>query len=335
MNSKIERSRLPAEWEEHSACWLAFPYRQDQWSDYLEEAQAEHIACCRAIAEQGGEPVRLLVNDAYVRDRARELLGNHPNIELLVLPYGDSWTRDFLPSFALNDENALISTLFDFNGWGGKYVMEGDDSAGQKVAELTESAVYRYGFVGEGGAIDSNGAGALLVSESCLLRDDRNPNTARSFMNERFAEVGIRDVYWIEGALQNDHTDGHIDTIARFVNESTVVCTQPEPDHPNADALRRIERQLQASPFTVLTLPCPEARYDDEGNIFPSSYTNFYIANRAVIVPQYGGAHDEEALSVLRSCFPDRSVVGVSAKHIIRGGGAVHCITQQQPVSRP
>jgi agmatine deiminase len=249
------------------------------------------------------------------------------------------WLRDSGPIFvARNQELALVD--WEFNGWGGKYPAELDNQIPTHVARILDSGpLYRPGVVMEGGSLEVNGLGVAITTRQCLLTPTRNPT-----LNERDLEValaqylGIRDVVWLNDGLEGDHTDGHIDTITRFVDEGTIVtsiCTdRSDPNHATlADNLERL--QSLRSRFGIVELPVPTGRVEFEGERLPLSYANFYIVNGGVVVPTYGLAEDGPALEILRPLFPDREVVAVPARALITGGGAFHCVTQQQPVGRP
>jgi agmatine deiminase len=327
-----ERLRLPAEWEPHTACWIGFPHLEDEWPSNLPDAQRSVAALCRSIAEAGNEQVNLLVQSDRLEERARSLIGDLRNVEYVQTDYGDCWLRDTAPLFGHSSNGTLGALCFRFNGWGGKYVMPSDERVSGWLTERLGAARFECDLILEGGALESNGSGALLTTASCTLNENRNPGLTRDSFEESLAElVSVERLVWLERGLEHDHTDGHIDMIARFVSTGTVASMRSRPGAPNAGALESIERQLRASGFEVLSLPAPPAVKAPDGSPLPASYCNFYIANEAVIVPTYQVAEDELAIGELANAFPRREVVGLPARDLLWGGGVFHCVTQAQP----
>lgn len=324
--------RIPAEWERHAACWLAFPHLADEWPVGLHRAQQAIAALCRAIAGPGGEPVRLLVRDAEVERQARGLIGTASNVEYVPAAYGDCWLRDTAPLLGHDAEGRLGGLRFRFNGWGSKYEMPFDGTVGDWLLEHLGAFGVRSPLYLEGGALESNGAGTFLTTESCALNENRNPGLTRDELEGALAElVAAKRVIWLEEGLEHDHTDGHVDMIARFASADTALCMRPTENAPNAAVLRSIAAALRDAGLGVLELPAPSALEDDEGAPLPASYCNFYVANDAVLVPTYDLPEDEAALEVVREAFDGRDVVGLPARDLLSGGGAFHCATQPQP----
>ena len=330
----------PAEWERHSACWLAWPSHGHLWQENLAPAQAELAALCVAIAEQGGEALELLVQDAAAEAQARAALA--PVLEKVrfhQVPVGDIWLRDTAPIFVREGAGALGAACFRFNGWGGKYVLPGDDQVAGRVAALSGAPKRVHDWILEGGSIEADGEGTLLTTRQCLLNPNRNPGLDEAALEAALRrDLGAEKVLWLDEGLLNDHTDGHIDTLARFVAPGVVVCMESrEAGDPNAATLDRLAADLAASTdargrrLWVVRIPSPGVLLDDEGEPMPASYVNFYLGNRSVVVPTYGTPFDEAAVAALAALFPGRRVVGRSARAILSGGGAFHCITQQQP----
>ncbi|MBK8013546.1 MAG: agmatine deiminase family protein [Deltaproteobacteria bacterium] len=354
-------SWYPAEWVPHQACWMAWPHHPD-WGDDLLSAKREIVALARAVSDwdvdadvdrgevegssgnvpSRGERVRLLVMNEEAAADARRHLKDTP-VDVVIMPYGDIWLRDTLPLFVFaqgtGEELKLKAACFGFNGWGGKYFYEEDGTLATRVAALKDIEVVHSSLFFEGGSIDVDGEGSLLTTRSCLLNDNRNPGWSEQGIERELERcLGAEKVIWLDEGLKNDHTDGHVDTLARFVRPGVVVCMTPKTEEdPNCAALRAIERTLRGTKdargrsLEVITVPSPGAILDRHGTILPASYMNFYVANTAVVVPTYGSPWDEEAVSALRPLFPNRRVVGSSAKAILTGGGAFHCITQQEP----
>ena len=327
-----QRLRLPAEWEPHDACWLAFPYLQEEWPCNLAAAQASIAAVCRAIAEAGDEPVRLLVRDEQIEALARRLIGDLPNLLYLKAEYGDCWLRDTAPLFGQTDQGAIGALCFEFNGWGGKYPMPFDEHVSDWLTSRLAARRFDSGLVLEGGALETDGRGTFLTTESCALNPNRNPGLTREAFEEELGElVSIERMIWLDEGLRHDHTDGHVDMIARFAAPDTVACMKSNPSAPNAEVLESIEKKLRANGLDVIELPAPPAISAPDGSPLPGSYCNFYIANRAVIVPTYGVSDDAAALLEIANAFPGREVIGLPARDLLWGGGAFHCVTQAQP----
>jgi agmatine deiminase len=329
-----QRLRVPAEWERHDACWLAFPYLQEEWPVNLGNAQRSIAELCRAIAGPGEETVRLLVKDEALEDRARALIGDSNQVHYVRADYGDCWMRDTAPLFGHTESGDLGALCFRFNGWGGKYEMPFDVQVSPWLTHRLGALRFECPVVLEGGALDSNGAGSFLTTSSCVLNANRNPGLTRDAFEQALrAKVTMKQLIWLDRGLEHDHTDGHVDMIARFVSSDSVICMRPEPHAPNARILESIRSDLRATGLTIVELPAPGAASAPDGSPLPASYCNFYVANSAVIVPTYGIPQDEAALAELANVFAGRNVIGVSARDLLWGGGAVHCVTQPQPRS--
>jgi agmatine deiminase len=337
--------RQPAEWQLHRACWLAFPSHPELWGVNLEAAQAEWGQLCRGIAdldpisgEARGEQLEILVLDHAGQQRAEQLLAGIP-AHFHLIPFGDIWLRDTGPLFLQNPQGEGASVRFLFNGWGEKYRLPGDDQVASQIASYTGLPEFQFPFVLEGGAIETDGEGTCLTTRQCLLNPNRNPGLAEAEVEQRLQKaLGVSKVLWLEQGLINDHTDGHVDTLARFVAPGVVVCmTAQSADDPNQEVLSQIVLDLsrfkdaQGRSLRVVTLPSPGRVMDQQGEILPASYVNFYIGNRTVVVPTYGSEFDSLAVAEIAPLFPSRRTIGLSAKAILAGGGAFHCITQQQP----
>lgn len=330
----------PAEWDRHSACWLAWPSHGHLWRSKLGLVQAEFAALCVAIAEEGGEFLDLLVQDDAAEFEARAALARvGGQVRFHRVPVGDIWLRDTAPIFVKSRSGALGAACFRFNGWGGKYVLPGDDQVGGRVAALCGLPVFNHDWILEGGSVEVDGQGTVLTTRQCLLNPNRNAGMDQADLEHSLREgLGAEKVLWLEEGLINDHTDGHIDTLARFIAPGVVVCMEArDAGDPNAATLDRIASDLAA--FTdargrtlqVVRVPSPGTVRDEDGELLPASFVNFYIGNGTVIVPTYGTPHDAAAVAALAPLFPGRRVLGRSARAILSGGGAFHCITQQQP----
>lgn len=326
------RLRIPAEWERHEACWLAFPYRSDEWPLNLHAAQRSIASLSRSIAEMGKEPVRLLVQNAELEARARGLVGDVPNVDFVRADYGDCWLRDTAPLLGRDDAGALSGIRFEFNGWGSKYEIPLDEDVGPWLLDRLGAREVRPSLTLEGGALESNGRGTILTTVSCALNPNRNPSATRASFERALSEVVVLDrLVWLEKGLAYDHTDGHVDMVARFASPQTVLCMSPRRDYPNAEVLGAIAHDLRSAGLDVVELPAPPPLTAPDGTPLPATYCNFYVANEAVIVPTYGVAEDRAALETIADAFPGREAIGLEAFDLLCGGGAFHCVTQPQP----
>jgi agmatine deiminase len=336
--------RQPAEWAPHDAVWTAWPHLAGEWAGGLAAPRRALADMMRAIIalDGGGHPrgerVELLVPDAAGEASARELLGDAAaGVRFHRTRYGDVWLRDTAPVFVVADD-ALAAACFQFNGWGGKYVMPGDTEVATWVAAAAGVPAWPQGFILEGGAIEVDGEGTVLTTRQCLLGGNRNPGYDEAAMSELLcAALGAERVIWLDRGLANDHTDGHIDTLARFVAPGVVAAMAPAEGDPNRAALDGIIADLRAAHdargrrLEVVTVPSPGAVLDADGGLMPASYLNFYIGNHAVVVPTYRAGADDAAVAAIAATFPGRATVGSDAWPVLVGGGAFHCTTQQQP----
>jgi len=329
---------VPAEWAPHRAMWLGFPSHAELWEDDLDGAQAEVAALARALAGPGGERVRLLTGTAAGEAAARRLLDEVAGVEIVPGAFGDIWLRDTGPIFA-RGKAGLCAQAFRFNGWGGKYELENDDAVAGQIAAAADVPLMRHDFILEGGAVDHDGEGAVLTTGQCVLNPNRNTGWDETRAEAALAQsLGARKVLWLGEGLLNDHTDGHVDNLARFVAPGVVACPVARGrGDPNADAYddaaRRLAGMTDAAgrPLKVVRVPSPGLVEGPEGEAIPASHMNFLIANTAVIVPIYEERPGEMAVEALRMLFPDREVIGLPSLAILTGGGSFHCITQQEP----
>ena len=316
----------PPEWARHRAVWIGFPSHPELWADDLDPARAEVAAFARAVHAGGkGEEVLLVAADAEAAEAAE---AHAPFATVITEPFGDIWLRDTGP-ICLRGQEARV---FAFNGWGGKYDLPGDDTIGERLALERGRKVKRRDWVLEGGAIDGDGAGLVVTTEQCLLNPNRNPGMGRREVEERLAEdLGFRRVLWLGEGLLNDHTDGHVDNLARFVGEGRVAVPVAADNDPNWRVYQDAAARLRAlGGVEVIPVPSPGRVMRDE-EVIPASYMNFYIGNASVVVPLYGAPNDEAAVAAFAALFPGREVVGLRADHILTGGGSFHCISQQLP----
>lgn len=326
----------PAEWAVQKAMWTAWPSDGDIWLDDFENARQEIAAMILALAE--GQPVKVIANGAEAVASAKTLL-KHKNVEVLDQPIGDIWFRDTGPIFGYDGEEQ-VALRFKVNGWGGKYDYQADRVIGDFIAKKSGKRIVPFDFILEGGSIENDGEGTLLTTRECLLNPNRNPDKTGAEIEEAVKEAfGAQKLLWLDFGLLNDHTDGHIDNIARYVGPAKVVCQSPfGKDDPNTETLNKIIETLETMTdakgrkLEIIQIPSPGLvhGYDDE--IIAASHMNFIIGNKVVVVPTYGTASADAAVAALQKVFPDRKVIGAMSLATLRnGGGSFHCMTQQEP----
>jgi agmatine deiminase len=349
--SGASRRRWPAEWEPHAATWVGWPHHRPDWPGKFESIPWVYAEIVRALHQR--EPVNILCNGEEVRAEARVALRAHGvslgHCSLHLVPTDRVWLRDSGPTGVYTAE-AFEWIRWGFNGWAKYSNHLHDEKIGAVIAELTGEpsvdAVRPDGsgrLILEGGGIEGNGRGVLLVTEEWLLSDAqiRNPGMTRDQYETAFTDyLGTTRTIWLGEGAVGDDTHGHVDDIARFVDERTIVVAhEVDPADENhrrsADNLRRLEHASSATPggLRVVTIPFPRPVVM-EGERLPASYANFYIANGVVIVPTFNDSNDRVALNTLAQLFPDREVVGIHAVDLVWGLGTLHCLTQQEP-ARP
>ena len=344
--------RFPAEWEPHECAWIAWPHFEPDWPGKLAAIPWVYAEIVRVLHRH--ERVEILCNDETVRDQAARMLAAHgvhpPGYRLHVVPTDRVWLRDSAPTAVVRGDGGVELLHWSFNAWA-KYDNYGNDRlVGTAIASITGLPRVeplrpdgRGRVVLEGGAIDADGAGTLLVTEECLLSQvqERNPGLDRAAYEQVFAEyLGISSTIWLGEGCLGDDTHGHIDDVARFIAPGVVVLAyENDPADENharsVDNLRRLRlaRSAGGAPLEILTLPYPRPVVMEDTRL-PASYANFYIANGVVMVPTFNDPNDRLALDVLAAAFPGRTVVGIHSVDLLWGLGTLHCLTQQQPWSR-
>ena len=328
---------IPAEWTPHRAMWVGWPSHADLWEDNLEPAQAEVEALVRALAGPGREQVKLMVgNDEALAD-AQARFAEVAGVTVVAGRFGDIWLRDTGPIFGAGSTSAQA---FMFNGWGGKYDLPHDDEVADQIGEATGVALTRHAFILEGGAVDHDGEGTVLTTRQCVLNRNRNTGWTEDTAEAAFAEaLGAKKVLWLGDGLLNDHTDGHVDNLARFVAPGVVACPIAfGPKDPNAEVYDETAQALAGMtdavgrPIQVLRIPSPGLILDEDERPVPASHMNFLIANGAVIVPTYGNDMAARlACEALATVFTDREIIPLPSIATLSGGGSFHCISQQEP----
>ena len=304
--------RLPAEWERQKALLVAYPHEESDWRSYLDEAKAFYDEFID-IASRYQEVLLLVPPNSSIEPRR--------NVTTIPVQTNDTWIRDYGP-ITVFDQNTPKLLDFTFNGWGLKFAANHDNLVNRRVF-----GTKKIGFVLEGGSVDSNGQGILLTTESCLLEANRNPHMTKAKIEHYLKRTfGLQKILWLKNSLlEGDDTDGHIDMLARFVNENTIVysyCDDPTDIH--YDTFQKMQEELKSFGFHTIALPWVSPKYH-EGERLPASYANFVIINGAVIVPTYNDPNDTEALKIFQKLFPDRDVLGVDATVLIRQHGSIHC----------
>ncbi len=324
---------FPPEWAPHDRVLIGFPGIRDEWGDAFDAARTEIIAFAQAVADGGaGERVHLIASPGEPTEMARSLAGSH--VDLLSLEVGDIWLRDTGPIIVRDPDisDGWVARDFGFNGWGHKYVMPGDETIATRTIQLFAWCGTVCDWVLEGGAIDVDGTGLAVTTEQCLLNPNRNPTLDRAEIEANLArDLGLKLILWLGDGLRGDHTDGHVDNLARFVGPNLLMLPHAtDSDDPNADIYADAKARAQAAGVQVVTLPSP-GKYLINGEIAPASHMNFYIGNTVVVMPAFGGPTDAQAAYILQQTFPSRRIIPLPSQALLSGGGSFHCSSQQIP----
>ena len=294
---------MPPEWHPQQWLWVGFPHLVEEWPGYFARAQEQIAEFASAVAESGQE-VRLLVRDAANRSRAAQLCSS--KVKLERRRFGDVWLRDTGP-LVVQRGGTWTAKRFGFNGWGGKYLMDGDLDIGAELARDAGLTVETADWVLEGGALDGDGTGLVVTTEQCLLNPNRNPGLSREDIEARLErDLGFERVLWLGDGLINDHTDGHVDNLARFVAPGVLALPRATgADDPNAAIYADARARAEAFGVTVREVPSP-GRIEVDGRIEPASYMNFAVTSKLVVVPIYVSPHDAEGVAAIAELFLDR-----------------------------
>jgi agmatine deiminase len=339
-NPALAGFRMPPEWAPQAATWISWPADDDLWEGFLADVRAEYAELVGALTL--GQDVCINVGsdeaEADARIRLHEAGVATERLRFHRVPLDDAWLRDNGPIFVRDGAGRVAATDWRFNAWGGKYQSDRDDRVPAAIAASLGMRRFAFDAVLEGGAIDVDDEGTLLTTRSCLLTPTRNPTLGIDGHEALLrAGLGATRIVWLPGGMAGDHTDGHVDTIARFTGPRTIVAAVAPVGHVDHamlaanGAILRALRSADGAAYRVVDLPLPETPPMLGERRLAASYANFVIANGVVVVPTYGDPHDALALEILTPLFPERRVVGVSAQALITGGGAWHCVTQQQP----
>lgn len=343
--------RMPAEWEKHRATWIAWPHEQSDWPQKFEPIPWVYAEIVRVLAHS--ELVEVLCASSLVQESARRHLQltrvPESRYRLHLVDNDRSWLRDSGPTAVWNERGDVNLVQWSFNAWAKYNEFSKDALVAKAIANLTKlpliqaESLTRNPVVLEGGAIETDGQGTLMVTEECLLSttQERNPGLGRSDYEAVFARyLGISKTIWLPSGVSGDDTHGHIDDLARFVQPGkVVVVVESDPSAPDYEATQanlsclKQAKDAQDRSLEVITLPMPRKIVFGE-EVLPASYANFYIANEIVLVPTFNDPADRVALNILAECFPTRQVVGICAVDLILGQGTLHCLTQQEPQAR-
>lgn len=334
---------FPAEFAPHVATWLSWPHKEASWPGKIHTIYPYYAQFVKVLTES--ELVRINVVDAAMQSFATDhlLKAGVPmdKVEFFLHPTNDAWCRDHGPAFLINPNtvNKKVIVDWNYNAWGDKYPpYDLDDVIPTRIAEHYGLPVYYPGIIMEGGSVEFNGAGTLLTSTACLLNLNRNPHLNQEQIEHYLRNYyGVEQILWVDEGIMGDDTDGHIDDTVRFVNADTVLTViEPNKQDENHAILQHNLKQLQqmrllnGKQLNIVELPMPDAVvYEDQR--LPASYANFYISNQHVIVPTFRCDKDDQALSIIQQCFPERTVVGIDSTEIIWGLGSFHCLSQQEP----
>lgn len=338
---------MPPEWAPHRGTWLSWPHKEESWPGKFEPVPAVFAEMVRVLSAAEEVHINAGPEVAVAAREALRIAGvGSTNVFFHPNPTNDAWCRDHGPCFVQRRvgttvEEAIID--WGYNAWGGKYPpFDLDDVVPTRIGAELGIPVFHPGIVMEGGAIDVNGAGTLLTSESCLLNKNRNPQLSRGEIEGYLRDYyGVAHILWLGEGIVGDDTDGHIDDMTRFTDARTIVTVvEPDPGDENHGPLRENRRRLDAMrdqdgrPFRILELPMPPALFQDDQRL-PASYANFYIANGVVLMPGYHATTDLRAREVLARAFPDREIVVIDSVDLVWGLGSFHCVSQQWPAIGP
>ena len=334
------RFKMPAEWSRHTGTLMEWPVREALWPEPFEDILPAYTRLVKAIAKF--EPVTLIVRPDLF-DEAAEFCGD--SVGIMILEYNDSWIRDNGPTFIKNTRGELAGINWFFNGWGGKYPSNLDNKVAPEILKRFNIPIFSAPFVMEGGSIHVDGEGTLLTTEECLLNPNRNPSFSRGAITEHLSNyLGVERIIWLKRGWVGDDTDGHIDNVACFARPGVILIqTCLDPNDPNYEISQENISILKSATdalgrrFEIIPIEQPPAtNYQDMR--LTLSYLNFYFVNGGIILPVFGGlceSTDQKAITTIKEVFPDRHLVTVDGSVLARGGGNVHCLTQQIPFGIP
>ena len=338
-NPRLQNFLQPGEFSPLKAVWLAWPSDENLWEENFKGAQNSVLALASAV-QSGKAKVNLIcANESREREAKKKFLEKDIDATFFVIPYGDIWLRDTAPIFVKNSRNELCSICFQFNGWGKKYILKGDQELSLAIAKIAGYPIYQSDFIFEGGSLEVNGQGLGITTKECVLNPNRNPDIKKNDIeNNLNFFLGVKNLIWLKNGLKNDHTDGHVDNLVRFITPEILLCMEPtNMEDPNYDVLMEIQETLRektnllGKKFKTLTLPSPGEVFDQKDNLMAASYLNFLIINQCVAVPQFQRPNDQKVLDVFKKILPDKTIIGIDCLDLLTGGGGLHCISQPVP----
>jgi agmatine deiminase len=322
---------MPPEWAPHERVWIGFPSFWGHWEEPFAKAQRQIAAFADAVSDGGrGETVHLIAGNSEAAMIATEMVGRDVVVEQRHI--GDIWLRD-TGCIIVSDGSIRMARNFGFNGWGNRFSFDGDQTIGRELAEAVGIDVTECEWVLEGGSIDVDGAGLAVTTTDCLLNPNRNAVLDKKTIETNLhRDLGIIRTLWLGDGLGNDHTDGHIDNLARFVGPNHLVIPRAnDAKDPNTAVYADAKKRAEKFGCQVTTIPSV-GLFEQSGQVVPASYMNFYIANSVVVVPIYGAPNDDAALAAFEPLFPERRIIGLYADAVLSGGGSFHCSSQQVPL---
>jgi len=331
--------RFPAEWENQSFLQITFPHANSDWNYLLDEVSACFVEIINVVSKL--QDVLVVCDDI---ERVKAFFKSTENIFFVQAESNDTWARDHGGITVIEGESAIIHD-YVFNGWGNKFDAGLDNQITKKLFDkgiFDNCSLKTFNFVLEGGSVESDGKGTILTTSECLLSKNRNEHLSKTQIEQVLKNnLGAENILWLNhGYLAGDDTDSHIDTLARFCDENTIVyvgCADTNDAH--FEALQKMKKELQefknfdGKAYHLVELPMPDACFDSDGNRLPATYANFTIINEAVLVPVYGVSQDQEALKKLQDCFPQKEIIAVNCRVLIEQHGSLHCVTMHYPES--
>jgi len=329
LNQAVDSIVVPAEWAPQKAIWTAWPSHGNLWLENLEPARKEVAAMILALATQG--PVNVLAMGKEAEASAKKALAS-PKVKIIPAKFGDIWLRDTGPIFVRDKDGKKAAATFGFNGWGGKYKLPHDAKVSAFVAKKSGVRVIKNDFILEGGSLEHDGEGAILTTRECLLNKNRKPGGGKTVVEKKLKNAfGAKHIYWLNKGLKNDHTDGHVDNLARFVAPRHALCQSASGrNDPNAKLFKTVAADLKKMGLKVTQIPSPGLVTNEDGEAVAASHMNYIIYNKVIVLPTYEDVCSKKAAAALKKLFPKHRIVPLPARHVLTGGGSFHCITQQE-----
>lgn len=328
----VVKKTLMPEWGLQRCIWVGWPSSCALWGPDLQLARWETSQLVAALNKR--VHVRLIASGTEAVKSAKAMCGH--DCSIFDFPMGDVWIRDTGPIYAINDQKP-VGLTFEFNGWGEKFILEGDQDIAEAMLAVDSISSFSHSIILEGGALDFDGVGTLLTTRQCLLNSNRNRDWTEDQTEDFLINaLGAKQIVWLDEGILGDHTDGHVDNLARFIGDRRVVCQKPSGiDDPNAEVFAATQKTLENLGLDVVTIPSPGLITGSTGAVMPASHMNFVIANGSIIMPIYEENHSHRARRELQKVMPEFEVIALPASGLLTGGGAFHCITQQVSYPEP